>query len=105
MAGERRPNIIIDQRCSFCTSPVPRGEAVTTGADAARVRCPCCGIYRISGSAIDEISNWSLAPGRWAAIAYRLKRMTNRSEPPWLDSSTLRALRDTARLPHADEIL
>ena len=38
MAGERRPNVIGDERCTFCTSPVRRGKEVIIGGSGAKIQ-------------------------------------------------------------------
>jgi hypothetical protein len=100
-----RPNIVEDEACTFCFSAVPRATAQKLGGDFAVVACPCCGRYRITGTAIDAMPNWDLPPSKWAAIAYAVKRLTDRENPPLLTIDVLRALRETAQLPHPDQIL
>lgn len=101
----QRPNIIAAQRCAFCLSPVPRDSAQKRYGDAQEISCPCCGTYVITGSAIDVIPRWDISDAKWAAIAYHLKRMTDRATAPRLDTEVLRALEQTAQLPHPDQIL
>jgi len=101
----KRPNIIQDEKCTFCLSSVPRDSAQTRYGDSQEVRCACCGTYRITGSMIDALPRWALPAAKWAAIAYAVKKMTGRSVPPQLDSEVLRALKETARLPHPDQII
>lgn len=105
MVQEQRPNIIVDEKCTFCLSSVPCAQGLKQYGDLVEIACQCCGTYRISGTAIDVLPHWDLTPAHWAAIAYQVKKMTGRSEPPRLDVHTLRALKETARLPHPDQIL
>ena len=105
MSANRRPNIVSDEICTFCLSRVPRAESQARYGDIMEVRCPCCGTYRITGTMIDVLPHWDLTQTQWGAIAYELKRMTARAEPPRLDRDVLCALRETARLPHPDQIL
>jgi hypothetical protein len=100
-----RPNIIADERCTFCLTAVPRDRAQMRYGDLQEVLCPCCGTYRITGTAVDSLPRWDLSEAKWAAIAYDLKKMTDRAEPPRLDNTLLRAMVETARLPHPDQIL
>ena len=105
MIGNRRPNIVTNQICTFCLSEVPRAESQARYGDIMEVRCPCCGTYRITGTMIDVLPHWELTDAQWTALAYGVKRMTNRAEPPLLDCDVLSALKDTARLPYPDQIL
>jgi hypothetical protein len=105
MTEEQRPNIVADEECTFCLSPVPRGTAQKHAGDSAVVACPCCGRYRITGTAIDALPYWNLSASKWAAIAYVVKKMTYRENPPLLTIDVLRALKETAQLPHPDQIL
>jgi hypothetical protein len=105
MVANKRPNIVVEERCTFCLSAIPRAESQARYGDIMEVRCPCCGTYRITGTMIDSLPHWDLTDARWAAIAYDLKKMTGRIEPPRLDRDALHALRATARLPHPDQIL
>jgi len=89
----------------FCRSPVPPLEGRARYGDNMEVRCPCCGTYCITGTIIAVLPHWELTDAQWCAIAYGLKRMTRRAEPPRLDRDVLQVLRDTASLPHPDEIL
>ena len=81
MTQEQRPNIVTDERCTFCLSSVPRDKAQKHAGDAMIVSCPCCGRYRISGTAIDVLPHWDLSPSKWAAIASAVKKMTDRDLP------------------------
>ena len=104
--SKHRPNIVTDQKCTFCLSPVPDLKALKRYGDMVEVECQCCGTYRISGTAIDVVSHWELDPWVWAAIAYQIKKMTGRVTPPQLvDTASLQSLRETARLPHPDQII
>jgi len=105
MQANKRPNIVADEKCAFCLSPIPRATSQQRYGDLQEVNCQCCGKYRITGTMIDVLPHWELSDANWAAIAYNLKQMTNRSEPPRLDRDVLRALKDTAKLPHPDQIL
>ena len=105
MTEQQRPNIVVDEACAFCFTPVPRGTAQKHAGDSASVACPCCGRYRITGTAIDALPHWDLSPSKWAAIAYAVKKMTGRENPPLLTIDVLRALGETAQLPHPDQIL
>jgi hypothetical protein len=51
------------------------------------------------------LPHWDLAVAQWTAIAYQVKKTTGRAAAPRLDTPTLRALKETARLPHPDQIL
>lgn len=99
---EQRPNIFRDQHCTFCQSVV---KPTSGGGQLVQVTCPCCGTFRITASAIDSIVHWVLEPHEWIAVAYALRKMTNRAEPPRLDTYVLSDLREVARLPHPDQIL
>ena len=105
MVENSRPNIVADEQCTFCLANVPRPKSQAIYHDGVEVYCPCCGTYRITGSMIDSLPHWLLSDAQWAAVAYDLKKMTRRAEPPRLDREVLQALRDTARLPHPDQIL
>jgi hypothetical protein len=102
---ERRPNIFRDERCTFCLSAIPRGSVRSSHADRAKVPCVCCGTYWISGPAMDASPHWDLSEAQWAAIAYQIRRMTGRAEPPLLSIEVLRSLKETARLPDPAQIL
>jgi hypothetical protein len=105
MTQKPRPNIVSDEGCPFCLSRVPRETAQKHAGDSIVVACPCCGRYRISGTAIDVLPRWDLRTSKWAAIAYAVKRMTNRENPPLLTLDVLQALKETAQLAHPDQIL
>lgn len=105
MTDEHRPNIVADEACTFCFSSVPRATAQKLGGDFAVVTCPCCGRYRITGTALDALPHWDLSAGKWAAIAYAVKKMTARETPPLLTIDVLRTLKETAQLAHPDQIL
>lgn len=100
-----RPNIVKHSKCPFCLSPLPDLKAMRQGGDSVEVPCPCCGTYQIANTAIDVVEHWNPDPALWAAIAYQIKKMTSRSVPPRLDTYVLRTLKETARLPHPDQIV
>ena len=105
MAEMTRPNLVRDERCPFCESQVPELSRLKRYGDLVEVPCSGCGTYLITGSAIDVLPHWDLDRQLWGAIAYQVRRMTGRSEPPRLDTNVLRALREAAALPHPDQIL
>jgi len=105
MVENKRPNMVADQKCTFCLSPVDRAESQARYGDLVEVRCPCSGTYRITGTMIAVLPHWDLSDAQWAAVAYDLRKMTSRAEPPRLDRDVLEALRDTARLPYPNQIL
>jgi hypothetical protein len=104
-ANPTRPNIVKDNGCPFCMSTVRDLKDMKRYGDLVEVPCRCCGTYRITATAIDVLPNWDPEPRLWAAIAYQVRKMTGRAEPPRLDTEVLRALRDTAKLPHPDQII
>lgn len=97
-----RPHVLLDGACSFCagalTAPTKPNELLT-------VACPCCGTYRITASAADVVPHWHMDEWKWAALFYQLRRMTDRAVPPTLDTRVLKELKESVRLPHADQIL
>ena len=105
MAADKRPNIVADEKCTFCLSSVPRAKSQKRYGDLQEVNCPCCGRFRITGTMIDVLPHWDLSATQWTALAYDLKQMTSRSEPPRLDRDVLRVLKESAKLPHPDQIL
>src|SRR5208283_4036765 len=95
------PNLISDEICPFCTFKL-RGreqDIVLQNRDFATVQCPVCGLYEITGTAVDLMAQWPLADDRRMAMAFSLRRMTDRPDAPRITSDVLRALRDTAELP------
>ena len=101
------PNLITDETCPFCTSNL-RGRdviAIQQHGDLATVQCPVCGQYEITGTAVDLIAQWPLSEDRRMAMAFALRRMTDRPDAPRITSDVLRALRDTAALPAPEALL
>jgi hypothetical protein len=99
------PNLIRDERCPFCTSQLKGSDVLVLGRDTATVRCPVCGPYRISGTAVDLIEHWPLTDDQRLAMAFAVRRMTDRPELPFIASDVIRALRDTSRLPAPADLL
>jgi hypothetical protein len=98
-----RPNIVVNQQCTFCATGLPK--PFKRSGDAIEANCPCCGLYRITGSAADAIAHWDMPESEWITIAHHIRKMTDRADPPGLDYATLKAIRETANLPHPDQII
>lgn len=102
------PNLIRDEICPFCDSrlqDLPGAIVLRHSRSLTEVKCPVCGDYTITGEAIDLLPMWNLPDDRRAAVAFAVRRMTDRPQPPYIDTETLRALRDTARLPRPEQML
>jgi len=91
--------------CTICHSELRAGHVVARSHGAWIVRCLCCGEFQISEEAAEDIAEWNLSETRWTAIAFRLRRMTDRSAAPLIDFDMLSHLRDRAKLPPLDELI
>jgi hypothetical protein len=89
-----RPTPIIDGKCSFCLSNIAK-ESQTPSGDWTRISCPCCGDYRLSGTAHDALGHWDLSEHKWTAMAFNVRRMTDRATPPMVTLDLVRQLRET----------
>lgn len=101
------PNLIEDERCPFCIADLAGSGAISVhhGRSSATVACPVCGTYEITGEAIDVVAHWSLSDDQRMAIAFAVRRMTDRPATPLFTSGVLRALRETAALPAPEALL
>ena len=100
------PNLIRDETCPFCRFNLAGRDAIATrNRDTATVQCPVCGPYEIVGTAVDIMAHWTLSDDRRMAMAFALRRMTDRPNIPLITSDVLRALRDTAALPAPEALL
>lgn len=94
------PNLIKDEICPFCNFELRGRDAIAIhNRDCATVQCPVCGRYEITGTGVDLIAHWTLADNRRLAMAFAVRRMTDRPDAPRITSDVLKALRDTAALP------
>jgi hypothetical protein len=100
-------NLITDEVCPFCKFNLQGRNtiAVRQQGDYVAVQCPVCGPYNITGTAVDLIANWTLSDDRRMAMAFALRRMTDRPNILRITSDVLRALRDTAALPAPEALL
>src|SRR5882672_8130784 len=105
--SERGPNLIRDETCPFCRFNLHGRDADVEihNRDTVTVQCPVCGPYEITGTAVDLIAQWPLSEDRRMAMAFALRRMTDRPNRPRITSDVLRALRDTAALPAPEALL
>ena len=71
----------------------------------AEVRCPICGRYEITGEAVDLLPRWTLSEGQRAGLAFAIRRMTDRPDPPRLTREIVLALKDTATVPRPEGLL
>lgn len=101
MTLKKRPDIFLDQACTFCKLPIT-GKRI---ADGGEVTCACCGTYRISGSAAEVATYWDLPEEKWAALSYHIRLISDRAQPSMITSEILKALRDSAKLPTPPEAL
>jgi hypothetical protein len=99
-----RPTPIHNGKCSFCLSVVSKDVPPSSG-DWMRVNCPCCGDYRLHGTAHDVLGHWALSEQQWTAIAFNVRRMTDRAQTPMISRELVLQLRETARLPSPDRML
>ena len=99
-------NLIRENVCPFCSSTLD-GDAirVNRSRQVAVVQCPVCGAYEITGEGIDAIESWALSNEGRLAMAFAIRRMTDRPEPPFITTDVLRSLRDTSRLPAPERLL
>lgn len=104
MAG---PNLIQDKKCPFCLSSLAQEGAIDIhpGWSGATVKCRVCGTYRIFGIAIDLLERLEMPDDRRVAMAFAVRRMTDRPEPPVLSREVVQSLFDTAALPAPGELL
>jgi len=101
MTLKKRPDIFLDRACTFCKLPIIWKRI----SDGGEVTCPCCGTYRISGSAAEVATHWDLPEEKWAALSYSIRRIAERAQPSTITSQTLAALRESAELPAPSEAL
>jgi hypothetical protein len=57
------------------------------------VQCPVCGRYEITGTGVDLIAHWTLAENCRLAMAFAVRRMTDRPDAPRITSDVLKALK------------
>src|ERR1700722_13640790 len=95
-----RPGLVTDHVCLFCDFKLTDAQLdLRMGGDYLRVHCPVCGTYLITGTACDSVPHWELSEEQRAAMAFAIRRMTDRSEYTKLTNDLLRSIRDTATLP------
>jgi hypothetical protein len=102
-----RRNLVRDGVCPFCDLDLSGKGAIplVMQNSLARVDCPVCGSYDISGAACDAVPHWELSDQKRAAIAFTIRRMTDRPERARLSLEVLRQVRDTAVLPRPERLL
>jgi hypothetical protein len=96
-----RKHPTLDSACPFCDQTAK----VVQASDRNKIDCITCGTYVLTGTAADIVPNWTLSQAKWAAMSYRLRRLTDRSIPPVVDSNFAKELRETASLPRPDNLL
>lgn len=99
-----RKHFLEDMTCTICSSGLGRGN-VTRGREGFSVCCPCCGKFRITSEAAEDVAEWELPEAHWTAIAYRLRRLSEREAVPVIDNELIGQLRARARLPLLDELI
>ncbi len=102
------PNLIRDEVCPFCGENLNGQAAAITlhhPQSMAEVRCPICGRYEITGEAVDLLPRWTLSEGQRAGLAFAIRRMTDRPDPPRLTREIVLALKDTATVPRPEGLL
>lgn len=97
-----RPNVITSEKCSLCEQPVTL--AVNQSQRTATIDCVCCGSYTVTGEAADALARWAHPQEKWAAVSYRMRRLTDR-QVPRLTQSAFRDLIEDATLPTPTEAL
>lgn len=103
-----RPNLITDSICPFCDFDLKGKGAIAvlmSPGSWVAVDCPCCGLYHITGSAIDSAPHWDDGEQRRNALAFAIRRMTDRPDPPRLTSYVLEDLRKRVALPRPENLL
>jgi hypothetical protein len=100
------PNLIEDETCPFCNLELRGRSAIAIhNRDCVTVQCPVCGRYEITGTGVDLIAHWTLTEDRRLAMAFAVRRMTDRPDAPRITSDVLKALRDTTALPAPETLL
>lgn len=98
----QRPHVIANKGCPICG--LTTSVAADDGANF-RIDCSSCGAFRITRTAAEVLAHWDLDETIWTKISYQLRRMTDRSEPPKLNTTDLEQLRDGPSIPTPDVIL
>lgn len=101
------PNLIRDETCPFCDSSFRGTNRFVNRAvqGLAQVNCPVCGAYEITGTAIDVVAMWNISDDTRTAIAFTIRRMTDRAEMPRLTSDVLQQLKQGVALLRPENLL
>jgi len=70
-----------------------------------RIDCPCCGLFLLTETTADDLCDLDLDEITWTAMAFELRRMTDRNTPPVLKFDFLQNLAVRARIPTPDVLV
>lgn len=88
-------------KCSICSSALD----AQTNLPGQPVKCPCCGTYRLTPTAAQVLANNPLDDYRATAIAYMLRRASDRGIVSTVDSNFVKRNHADAVIPRTDEII
>jgi hypothetical protein len=99
-----RKRFLEDMACTICHSPLGPADVIKARGGLT-VNCKCCGRFRLTDEAAEDASEWNLDELKWTAIAYQIRRLSERKTTPEINSDLLHLIRDRAKLPRLDELI
>jgi hypothetical protein len=91
------------EKCPVCTLPLK--EPPSLRGDLAYYNCPKCGVFGLTGTALEAcLRPWlAVSPRNVAIFSYTLRRMQGTNEAPLVDSDIANRITASASLPSPRE--